>query len=221
MTRTETVKRYSVMIFGLFVTALGVAFCVRANLGISPITTFAYTLSHIFPPLTTGNFIFLQNLVFFLLTVIFMGKDFRPYQALQIPCSFLYGAFVDLWEIWLKFITPNGYVTSFILLLMGVLCMGLGFSLIFSSGVALEANTAFLNAVVLRTGKAYDRLKAANDIIIVAMAAGLSLLCLHKVIGVREGTVIAAVCIGPVAGFFNRRITNGLERFFSTEKVVA
>lgn len=218
MTGAETVKRFLVMICGLIITALGLAVCVETDLGISPITTLAYALNTVVPTISLGTFTFLQHLVFFALTVILLRRDFRPYQLLQIPCSFLFGAFLDLWKFLLLDIVPSNYAVRFLVLLLGCVIVSFGFSLIFTSKVALEANTAFLNALSLRTGKPYGTLKMISDIVIVALAAAVALIFLHRIVGIREGTIIAALIIGPIAGFFNRRLS-GMERFFvSTAK---
>lgn len=216
MTATETVKRFLVMIFGLIITALGLAVCVETNLGISPITTLAYTLNTVVPSISLGTFTFFQHLVFFTLTVLLLRRDFRPYQLLQLPCSFLFGAFLDIWKYLLNDTVPSHYVVRFLVLLLGCVIVSIGFSLIFTSHVALEANTAFLNALCLRTGKPYGTLKMISDIVIVVLAAAVGLLFLHKIVGIREGTVIAALIIGPIAGFFNKRLA-GMERFFTSK----
>lgn len=213
MTAAETVKRFLVMICGLIITALGLAVCVETDLGISPITTLAYALNTVVPTISLGTFTFLQHLVFFALTVILLRRDFRPYQLLQIPCSFLFGAFLDLWKFLLLDTVPSNYAVRFLVLLLGCVIVSFGFSLIFTSKVALEANTAFLNALSLRTGKPYGTLKMISDIVIVALAAAVALIFLHRIVGIREGTIIAALIIGPIAGFFNRRLSE-VERFF-------
>lgn len=214
MTRSETIKRFFVMVIGLIVTALGLAVCVRADLGISPITTLAFALNKAFPALTLGTYVFFQHIVFFILTVILLGKNFKPFQLLQLPCSFLFGYFVDLWEILLRNLSLNGYAARVLLLLIGCIIVGLGFSMSYTSRVALEANTAFLNAFSQRTGKPYSTLKTLTDVLIVVMAAVVSLVFLRTIVGIREGTIIAAFIIGPIAGFFNKRLA-GMERFFT------
>ncbi len=213
MSRSETIKRFLFMIIGLIVTALGLAVCVRADLGISPITTLAFALNKAFPALTLGTYVFFQHIVFFILTVVLLRKDFKPFQLLQLPCSFLFGYFVDFWEILLRNLSLNSYITRILLLLIGCVIVALGFSMSYTSRVALEANTAFLNALSQRTGKPYSTLKTLTDVIIVIMAAVVALIFLHTIVGIREGTVIAALIVGPIAGFFNRRLA-GMERFF-------
>ena len=204
------------MLIGLIVTALGLAVCVRADLGISPITTLAYALNRAFPALSLGTYVFFQHVVFFILTVILLRREFKPFQILQLPCSFVFGYFVDVWEMLLRRLTLNAYPSRIILLLVGCVIVALGFSLVYTSHVALEANTAFLNALSLRTGKPYGTLKTITDVIIVIMAAAIGLIFLRTVVGIREGTVIAALIVGPIAGFFNKRLTF-MERLFTAK----
>lgn len=45
------------------------------------------------------------------------------------------------------------------------------------------------------------------------MAALVGLVFLRSIVGIREGTVIAALIVGPIAGFFNKRLAD-MERFF-------
>lgn len=213
MTASETVKRFLFMLLGLIVTALGLAVCVKPDLGISPITTLPYALNQVIPALSLGTFVFLQHVIFFILTVLLLRRDFKPFQILQLPCSFLFGYFVDLWGIVLRGLNPEAYWTRILLLLVGCVIVALGFSLIYTSHVALEANTAFLNALSLRTGKPYGTLKILTDVIIVVLAAAVALIFLHKIVGIREGTIIAALIVGPIAGFFNKKLAR-VERFF-------
>lgn len=204
------------MLIGLIVTALGLAVCVRADLGISPITTLAYALNRAFPALSLGTYVFFQHVAFFILTVILLRRDFKPFQILQLPCSFVFGYFVDVWEMLLRKLTLNAYPSRVMLLLVGCVIVALGFSLVYTSHVALEANTAFLNALSLRTGKPYGTLKTITDVIIVIMAAAVGLIFLRTVVGIREGTVIAALIVGPIAGFFNKKLAC-MERLFTAK----
>ncbi len=122
---------------------------------------------------------------------------------------------MDFWEILLRDLVLNGYIARAVLLLIGCVIVALGFSMSYTSRVALEANTAFLNVFSLRSGKPYSTLKTLTDVLIVVMAALVGLVFLHSIVGIREGTVVAALIVGPIAGFFNKRLA-GMERFFRT-----
>ena len=216
MSASETVKRFSAMLIGMIVGALGLAIFVHLDLGVSPISTLPYALSQAFPALSLGTYSILQHLVFFALIVILLRREFRPFQLLILPCSMVFGYFVDLWNLLLSWLTPENYFVRLLLLLVGCVIVSASFSLIYISHVALEANTAMLNALVLRTGKPYGTLKTISDITIVLLAAAVSLIFLHRIVGIREGTIISALIIGPVAGIFNKHLSK-LERLFTAK----
>lgn len=44
-----------------------------------------------------------------------------------------------------------------------------------------------------------SRSETITDMIIVIITATVALLFLHKIVGIREGTVIAALIVGPIA----------------------
>ena len=61
--------------------------------------------------------------------------------------------------------------------------------------------------------KEFGNVKIVFDISCVAVAVILSFLFFHKLVGTREGTIIAAFCTGFVVKFFSKFITAPLERF--------
>ncbi|MCD7853441.1 MAG: DUF6198 family protein [Oscillospiraceae bacterium] len=213
MSAAEVLKRGMVMIVGMFALGFGIALCVQADLGISPITTIAYTMHQIVPSISLGIFVFLQNTMFFVLTLVLLRRDFRLYQWLLLPFSLVFGLIVDLSEYLLRNLNPSAYGVRILLVLASCVVIGFGFSLIVTSGVSMDTNTAFVNAAVLRTGKPYHRLKLLTDVALVVLASCVGLIFLHRVAGVHEGTVISALLIGPIAGFFNRRF-RWMERLF-------
>ncbi len=213
MSVPEAIKRYTYMFIGLFVCAFGLAACIKADMGISPVTTIAYVLHELFPAISRGMFVFCQNMMFLVLTIALLRRQFKPFYLLMVPCSFLFGWFVDLGELILAPVPLPNYPVQLVFLLLANLIVGLGFSIMVTSGVALDANTVFVNALVYRTGKTYSKMKIISDVCIVLLSALIGLIFLHRVAGIREGTVISALLVGRVAGFFNKRLA-GVEHFF-------
>lgn len=201
---TQTVRRYLFMTLGLVFNAASGVLCIKASLGTSPIASLPYTLNQILPTISVGTFSFMVNLAFLGLTIIVLGREFRLIQVLQIPFSFLFGLFMDGWMLIFENLVPETYIQKIILILLGCCLSGFGFSIIVTSGVAMEPNTSMLNAISKRTGILYGRLKVVADVLVVITSSLLSIIFLHRVVGVREGTVISAILIGYIAGFFNR-----------------
>ena len=55
MNKSLFIERLIVSIFGLFLMSLGIAFAIRSNLGITPISCPPYVLSHYFTNWTLGQ----------------------------------------------------------------------------------------------------------------------------------------------------------------------
>ena len=77
----------------------------------------------------------------------------------------------------------------------------------------MNSGEAFVKAVSDTTGGEFGNLKVGFDVSCVVLAAVLSLFCFDWTIrGIREGTVIAALCTGFVIKFFSRKLREPLER---------
>ena len=83
MKAREFVERCAVFVTGLFVMALGIAFTLHADLGITPISCPPYVLSLGLRP-TVGQFTIAMHVVFVLLQLAILRKDFPAVQFLQV-----------------------------------------------------------------------------------------------------------------------------------------
>ena len=222
MTNKERIKRYLLLIAGLFVMALGIALMVKAELGTSPISSVPYVMSLKFTGISLGVFTILWNLVLIAGQAILLRGQFSLYQLLQIPISLLFGAFVDFCKWMLSTLEPAGYGMSALLLLGGCLVLALGVSCTVLAGVLMNSGEEFVNAVSIRTKKEFGTVKVVFDVSLVLLSVLLSLLFFGSVQGVREGTVVAAVISGFIIKGLNRLFRPAAERWFqSGEKAPA
>ena len=70
--------------------AFGVAFSIKANLGTSPISSVPYVVS-LFTPLTVGTATIMMHIVFILLQILILRKDYHLIQLMQLPVAILFG----------------------------------------------------------------------------------------------------------------------------------
>ena len=205
MSKKELLKRYALFILGLFINALGVSFITKANLGTSPISSIPYTFSLGFP-YTMGEFTFLLNMVLIVGQMIFLKKDFKKIQFLQIPVSVLFGYFIDLTMSSLSFVNPEAYVLKIISLLIGCTILGFGVSIEVIADVVMLSGEAFVKAISTTLKKEFGITKICFDATLTLGACITSFVLFNNVSGVREGTVIAALIVGLIAKFFNKRL---------------
>ena len=202
----EKLKRYIVFLIGLFINSLGVSLVTKADLGTSPISSIPYVLSLNFP-FTLGQFTIAFSLLLILIQLLILRRDFKMEHLLQIPISILFGYFIDLTMMLLFFVTPESYISSVVYLLIGCLILGFGVYTEVLANVAMLPGESFVRAVSSTWKTEFGSTKVAFDVSLTVIAAVLSLIFSHRLNGVREGTVIAALLVGFIARLFGRRLS--------------
>ena len=211
MTKKELFKRYILLVLGLFLSALGVAFTKHGELGVSPISSVANVLSYRFTFFTLGTWLIVWNCVLIVGQILVLRKKFQLVQLLQIPLSFLFGYFTDFGLWCVGPIPVSSYPARLLMICVGTVILGLGISLAVIANVIMNSGEAFVKAVSDTTRREFGNVKVLFDLCCVLMAVLLSLLFFDgAVVGTREGTVLAAVLTGFVVKFFNKRLSEPL-----------
>ena len=213
MSVKEYIKKYIVAAIGLFVMALGISFVVRAGLGSSPISSIPNVLFLKFPKLSLGTYVFCMNCVLIILQIIIMRRDFQPVQLLQIPLSIVFKYFTDFTYNITGFIPDSNYFLQLLSMFIGIMILALGVNLMVTANVIMNSGEAFVQAVVFKTHRDFGKTKVVFDTSLSIIAVVLSLIFFHKLDGVREGTVIAAVVTGLVVKLYGK-FTHPLVGFF-------
>ncbi len=213
MKRNEIAKRYILLVFGLFFSALGVAFTKHAELGVSPISSVANVMNYKFPSISMGTWLIIWNCCLIVGQIAVLRRKFQPIQLLQIPLSFLFGWFTDLGMFIISSIPINFYPVRLICVVIGVTVLGFGISLAVIANVIMNSGEAFVKAVSDTINKEFGNVKIAFDIFCVLFSIVLSLVFFDfRIVGAREGTVISALFTGVAVKFFNKRLRTPLEK---------
>lgn len=213
MSKKELVKRYAVFIVSLFVMAIGVAMTKKAELGVSPISSVANVMSIQFTSLSIGNWLIIWNCVLILGQILFLRKKFQPVQLMQIPLSFLFGYFTDFGMWLMSFFDTDTYAVKMIFVIVGTVILGFGVALSVIANVVMNSGEAFVKAVSDVTHKDFGNLKIGFDVSCVVVSVVLSLIFFKmKIVGTREGTIIAALTTGILIKLFSKLIRKPLEK---------
>lgn len=204
MMQTYKFRRFLLFVISLFINAFGIAFITKAMLGTSPITSVTYVLS-MFTPYSMGIWTILLNLLFVVLEPFFMSRkelkdEWRMY-ALQIPIACCFGLFIDFSMSILYWLQPSTYVGQVAALLAGCVILALGIALEVKVNVAMMAGEYLVNVITKRFHGNFGFVKLGFDITLLVSACLLSLIFLSGIEGVREGTVVAALAVGPIVHF--------------------
>ena len=198
------IRRYLLFAVALFINAMGVAYITKADLGTSPITSIMYVAS-MFTPFSIGQWTIAINLLFVLLELLFMTRrqvreDLRMYLS-QIVITFFFGTCIDLCMYIIQDLTPVTYISKITNLLIGCVILAVGIALEVKADVAMMAGEYFVRVLVKKFHKDFGYLKLGFDWTLVAIAVILSFVFMGELRGVREGTVIAALLVGPIVHF--------------------
>lgn len=196
-------KIYRILIYtlGLFALALGIVLNTKANLGVSPIISIPYGISTIWK-INLGAATAAIYVLYVLGQIVLLGKDFQPIQILQIPMSILFGMLINFFSAFIL-INSSNLLFNLFLLLLGIICTGIGASFTLLMNILPNAADGFVQAVSIRTGKKLGTAKNMLDASSVIITILIGLLFDGKIVGIGIGTVIAVICIGRVIALIN------------------
>lgn len=195
------------------------AFTKRGDLGVSPISSTANVISIKFDFWTMGTWLIVWNCILILAQIFLLRRNFKIYQLLQIPLSFLFGWFTDFGMWLVSFIPVPNYAVRFSLLLAGIVILAFGISLSVIANVIMNSGEALVKAISDTVNKEFGHVKVVFDISCVLTAVILSLILFGgRIVGAREGTIISAIFTGLVVKFISKRIRKPLERLFVAEQ---
>lgn len=213
MKRKELVKRYSLFIISLWFSALGVAVTKCGSLGVSCISSVPNVLSLRFTALTIGGWTFVWNTLLVICQILLLRKNFQKIQLLQIPLSFLFGWFTDVAMLLAVRIPVNSYPMQLFMVVLGVAILAFGITLGVIANVVLNAGEGIVKALADVSGKEFGFVKVRFDVVCVILSLVISLVTFGgKIIGVREGTLIAAFLNGTMVKWYSRRLKEPLDR---------
>lgn len=199
----KNIDRYVIYLISLFFISLGASLSIKANLGTSPLICIPY-VSSLISNLSVGTTCFFFNLLLIAIQILILRKDFEKRQYLQIIIGTLVSFFMDFTLMLVNFLNPTDYISQMILLLVSCAVMAFGILLEIKTEVVYLPGDGFIVAMSKAFKKEFGKIKPYCDVSFVLIAASLSFIFLGYLAGVREGTVISAIIIGPIVRIFKK-----------------
>lgn len=196
-TPVQWLIRIALYVAGLFFLALGVAFSVNSNLGVSPVTSLPYVIS-----LATGRALSTCVIVVFstyiLLQIVILRREFRIINLTQIIFSTIFGYFSDFAK-WLlgDFALPT-YAGQLAMLVISFLLLALGIFLYMEVDLVAMPMEGLTMAIAKKLDRPFHNVKVIVDCTAVVLSILVSVVFLHGLVGIREGTVITAIVVGRI-----------------------
>ena len=201
----KQIVRIVIFLAGLVIMACGIALSTRSGLGISPLNSLAYVCS-VLTGAEMGYFTMLLYLVYVLLEIPIKGKSFRAADLLQIPVAVLFGLLVNWARSLTQVIVCSNYLQQILCTLVSIVLIAAGTVIYVIPELVCQAPEGLILSICSRWNLAFSTVKTGFDITIVVLALLVGLAFSGSVIGIREGTLIAAVGVGFMTGIFNKTI---------------
>jgi len=216
ITQNRIPQKIIMYIIGLFILAFGVALSINSRLGVSPVNSIPYIISRIAGTepgwWTTSMFV-----VFVLIQIVILRKDFRIFDIVQIIFATFFGVFLDF-TLWLQggFMIPT-YFGQLAMLIMSIALIALGLVFIISAKIVALPPEALCLTIAKKIDKKFSNVKIVVDSGLVVTAIALSIIFLGEVEGIREGTVLSAILIGKIIPTIKKFISPLLRKVYGEE----
>lgn len=201
----QPVKHYGLFLISVWVIGLGISMITQSNLGTTAVTSLPFVLSVIFP-LSFGTFTMLMNILLVFLQMLILKKDFQKKQYLQFFVGPLLGLSIDSNATIFSFLQTSPYLVKLLFILLGCVVLAFGIFLQLSSQTIYNPTEGIVNALALTFQKPFGNVKLIFDSGLIVFSVLLSLVVLSNVTGIREGTVLSALLIGPFTNFFKQHL---------------
>jgi len=198
-------QRTLFFICGLLIMAIGVDLSVKANLGVSPISSVPYVYGLGFP-LTLGQTTVILNILLVALQIRLLRNDYPWIQLVQIPVVLLFGWFIDSAMPMLSWIAPTHYASQLFYCLLSCAVIAFGVFMEVRARVTYLPGEGLAMVLCRKFGFEFGRSKIGVDSALVVTGVLSSLVFLGSVQGIREGTILAAILVGYMVRFFDRVI---------------
>jgi uncharacterized membrane protein YczE len=206
------INRIIVYCTGVLFLAMGVVLSVKSDLGISPVNSLPYVISRVLDA-DQGTITTITFGCYVLMQIPLMGHNFKIKSLLQIGVALLFGFFITNLNKVLVFPIPGHYVMQLILLGVSILSIAAGLLLYIVADIVPQPAEGLMLAIQKKTGWKFSNIKTSFDCTSVLLALLVSVSWGFGIIGIREGTIIAAVSVGKCVGLLSRWFRPYLRRF--------
>ena len=185
--------------------AFGVTFSVKADIGVSPISCVPYIYSLHFP-LSIGEFTIILNVLFMLIQISILRKNYNIIQLVQLPAIIVFGYCIDITMALLENLSPSNYMEQLILCLIACVILAFGIFLVIKTRLTYLPLEGLVLVISQTFKKEFGKIKISMDSLMVIIGIISSFIFLHELVGIREGSIIAALLIGALIKFFSMKL---------------
>ena len=200
--KNQLLCRAAIYGVGVIILAIGVASMARSTLGLLPVSAPPFGLSKVLGA-NFSRVLFLHYCLLVGIEFLVKGKNREMRDLLQLPFSLVFSMLVGSFESLIA-VNPVFWWQKGILLVIGILCTGIGITMSVQMRVVPNPADGLMQAISVRFHKDSGTAKNILDLLLVAAAFLIDILFGKIFTSVGVGTVAAMILVGRVIYVFNR-----------------
>lgn len=193
--------RWLFYILGLATLALGLILNTKAQLGVSPIISVAYSTS-VIAGWNFGNATLVLYVLFVIAEFILKGKNRQWIDVFQIVLSILFTRVINIFDRYIN-IDVSHMRQKLLVLLAAIICTGIGAAVSVNMKFVPNPGDGIVAAVADRIHKKMGITKNIFDVGCIICTVIISLVFEHRLVGIGIGTICAMILVGRVIALFN------------------
>lgn len=196
--------RLPMYFIGLFIMTVGIAFSVRSDLGVSPVSSPPYTLTVVWN-VEMGMATFLFHVALVLLQILLLRRKYKPKNLLQLAVGVVFGLFTTFCNGLVMMIPmPDILPFRIIMLAVSIVIVAIGIFLYVPADIMPLAGEGTMLAISQVTGFKFSNVKIGFDVSVSVISLVICLITVHNPGSVGIGTVVSAVLPGATLGVITR-----------------
>lgn len=196
--------RLPMYFIGLFIMTVGIAFSVRSDLGVSPVSSPPYTLTVVWN-VEMGMATFLFHVALVLLQILLLRRKYKPKNLLQLAVGVVFGLFTTFCNGLVMMIPmPDSLPFRIIMLAVSIVIVAIGIFLYVPADIMPLAGEGTMLAISQVTGFKFSNVKIGFDVSVSVISLVICLITVHHPGSVGIGTVVSAVLTGAALGVITR-----------------
>ncbi|MCD7782262.1 MAG: DUF6198 family protein [Methanosphaera sp.] len=201
----EVIRKYMILLVGLFIMSLGVSLSINSGLGTSPISCVPYVLSLYFP-VSVGTTTVVFNALLVLLQIIILRSRFPRIQILQVFVGLFFGYFIDITSMLISGFIPTSYVSQWLYCILGCVVLAFGVLIEVKADALVLPGEGVSLAVRSVTNVEFGKIKTVFDTSNVVLGVILTLAFFGEFRGVGLGSIFAMIAVGSLVRLYKRII---------------
>ena len=196
--------RLPMYFIGLFIMTVGIAFSVRSDLGVSPVSSPPYTLTVVWN-VEMGIATFLFHVALVLLQILLLRRKYKPKNLLQLAVGVVFGLFTTFCNSLVMMIPmPDILPFRIIMLAVSIVIVAIGIFLYVPADIMPLAGEGTMLTISQVTGFKFSNVKIGFDVSVSVISLVICLITVHNPGSVGIGTVVSAVLTGATLGVITR-----------------